>query len=485
MLATAQLGDEFWAEAAQTAVYILNRTATRTLQGKTPLEAWNGEKPNVAYFRTWGCDAYALIPKKFRSKLEPKSEKCKFMGYCHGPRTYKLWDPAKRKMKETREVIFHEVLPSIVSAATHVLESTEKNDDVDPTTKQAESTTIDYAAEADDVSDANTQAVQDSVSADVSSRLEETTTDEEQILDQGENPPPLDLEVEPTTSRKKGTQDSGSEMLTTKRNRRPSERLGEWDYGNKQSRAWIAKAIKVASRHPLEPKNFKEAVNKSTWKLAMDEEFESLLQMALGIRTVVRVAAVEDMELIQFDVQTAFINSGLEEEIYMMQSEGYAQRGREHLTRYIETLVERFGPKDAYPMSTPADPNTKLQASDNSDDMELVLYQEAVGSIMFAFLGSRPDIAYALSIVAKYCSNPCRAHWEAVKRILRYLKGTSDYRLCFRPDGKTNIIHGFCDADYAADLDTRRSRSGYIFILNGSPIAWLSQQQGCVATSTT
>ncbi|KAL3699495.1 hypothetical protein R1sor_017517 [Riccia sorocarpa] len=132
-----------------------------------------------------------------------------------------------------------------------------------------------------------------------------------------------------------------------------------------------------------------------------------------------------------------------------------------------------------------ADPNTKLQASDNSDDMELVPYQEAVGSIMFAFLGSRPDIAYALSIVAKYCSNPCRAHWEAVKRILRYLKGTSDYRLCFRPDGKTNIIHGFCNADYAADPDTRRSRSGYIFILNGSPIAWLSQQQGCVATLTT
>ncbi|KAL3699493.1 hypothetical protein R1sor_017515 [Riccia sorocarpa] len=145
MLATAQLGDEFWAEAAQTEVYILNRTATRTLQGKTPLEAWNA--------------------------------------------------------------------------------------------KHAESTTIDYAAEADDVSDANTQAVQDSVSADVSSRLEETTTDEEQILDQGENPPPLDLEVEPTTSRKKGTHDSGSEILTTKRNIRPPERLGEWDYGNKQSRA--------------------------------------------------------------------------------------------------------------------------------------------------------------------------------------------------------------------------------------------------------
>ena len=85
------------------------------------------------------------------------------------------------------------------------------------------------------------------------------------------------------------------------------------------------------------------------------------------------------------------------------------------------------------------------------------------------------------------CSTTQYIHWEAVKRVFRYLKATSDYGICFGgiSNYAQNQLIGFCDSDYAADVDTRKSRSGYVFLLNGGAVAWASSKQGCVATSTT
>jgi hypothetical protein len=98
-------------------------------------------------------------------------------------------------------------------------------------------------------------------------------------------------------------------------------------------------------------------------------------------------------------------------------------------------------------------------------------------------LSSRPDISFAVNQVSQFCENPQRCHWTAVKRIMAYLKRTPEHGIRFGP--KLNPLLGFTDADFAGDTETRRSTSGYVFLLNEGPVAWNSRRQKCVTLSTT
>lgn len=116
--------------------------------------------------------------------------------------------------------------------------------------------------------------------------------------------------------------------------------------------------------------------------------------------------------------------------------------------------------------------------------MKDVPYQEAVGSLMYIMTMTRPDIAFSVSQVAQFSKNPVPSHWNAVKRIFAYLAETPNHGLCFN-NRKGDSIVGFTDADFAGDLDTRRSTSGYVFTLRGGPISWSSRRQTVTAQSTT
>ncbi|XP_052107510.1 secreted RxLR effector protein 161-like [Arachis duranensis] len=96
---------------------------------------------------------------------------------------------------------------------------------------------------------------------------------------------------------------------------------------------------------------------------------------------------------------------------------------------------------------------------------------------------TRPDISQAVSIVSRFMTNPGKAHWEAIKWILKYLKGTIDIGLCFSE--KSCQISGFVDSDYAGDLERRRSTTGYVYKIQGAPVSWRSMLQATVALSTT
>ena len=109
-------------------------------------------------------------------------------------------------------------------------------------------------------------------------------------------------------------------------------------------------------------------------------------------------------------------------------------------------------------------------------------YQSAVGSLMYAMLGTRPDLAYAVSVVSRYSSNPTETHRMAVKRIFRCIKGTLTLQLTFR--GPFIPLNGNTDADWAGDHDTRRSTSGYVFNVGSGAINWSSKRQPTVALSS-
>jgi hypothetical protein len=111
-----------------------------------------------------------------------------------------------------------------------------------------------------------------------------------------------------------------------------------------------------------------------------------------------------------------------------------------------------------------------------------VPYREAVGALNWAALATRPDIAFAVSTVARFAANPGPVHWEAVKRIFRYLAGTHNLWLTY---GETKrVLIGYADADGSMAED-RRAISGYAFLIDGGAVSWSSKQQEVVSLSTT
>eukprot|EP00253_Pinus_taeda_P012956 PITA_12956 len=109
MLSGAGLGQEFWAEAVDTACYLVNRLPSSALEDKTPQEVWTGKKPSLSHLRVFGCDAYVHVPKEKQTKLDSKFKKCIFVGYKDGLKGYKLWNPVTRKVVYSQDVVFKEV----------------------------------------------------------------------------------------------------------------------------------------------------------------------------------------------------------------------------------------------------------------------------------------------------------------------------------------------------------------------------------------
>ena len=111
--------------------------------------------------------------------------------------------------------------------------------------------------------------------------------------------------------------------------------------------------------------------------------------------------------------------------------------------------------------------------------MSHVPYASAVGSLMYAMVYTRLDIAHAVGVLSRFMSKPGKEHLTAVKQVFRYLHGTSDYGFCYQ--GRPGLdrvldIRGFVDVDWAGDLDQRRYTSGYVFNLFGGAISWMSKR---------
>ena len=154
---------------------------------------------------------------------------------------------------------------------------------------------------------------------------------------------------------------------------------------------------------------------------------------------------------------------------------------------YIDSIVTRYGFEDAKPLSIPIVANSTLSRDDcpttttDIGKMSGRPYREAVGSLMYASVGTRPDISFALNQVARFSDNPGLPHWEAVKRIFCYLKGTRDHRLVYGE--KEHSISGYTDADGMANED-RHAISGFAFLIDGGAVSWSSKCQPIVTLST-
>jgi hypothetical protein len=148
-------------------------------------------------------------------------------------------------------------------------------------------------------------------------------------------------------------------------------------------------------------------------------------------------------------------------------------------SRFILNMLEKYGFSHSHPVATPGDPSDRLRAvpRDDSSPIPDFPYASAVGSLMYVAVISRPDIAAATTTVAQYTSNLREPHVTAVRRIMKYLRGSTNYALSYSATHDTNILSAYSDADYGGDLDDRKSRTGCVMLLNDGPIIWCTENR--------
>ena len=156
-------------------------------------------------------------------------------------------------------------------------------------------------------------------------------------------------------------------------------------------------------------------------------------------------------------------------------------------TSYIDSIVSRFGLSNAKSYSTPMVPGIIHSRNECPSDpaevsrMKKTPYREVIGSLMYASVATRPDITYAVSALSRFLDNPGDIHWEAAKRVLRYLSGTRDFTLTYGEE-RHDLI-GYTDAD-GASHEHRHAISGYSFLIDGGAVSWQSRKQELVTLST-
>jgi len=168
---------------------------------------------------------------------------------------------------------------------------------------------------------------------------------------------------------------------------------------------------------------------------------------------------------------------------------------------YIATIFRRFGMEHTHGVSTPMDPNVKLDLAEDWGEKELEQeditdYQAVMGSLIYAALATRPDILYAVAALSRYNSRPFTSHMTAATRVLQYLKSTANFRLHFTGNGIGigigigininigNSLVGYSDSDWANDSADRKSQGGHVFLASNGAVSWQSRKQGLIAMST-
>lgn len=166
--------------------------------------------------------------------------------------------------------------------------------------------------------------------------------------------------------------------------------------------------------------------------------------------------------------------------IEVEQGDGYIELKQ---AGYARKILEKAGMANCNPSKYPMDLKEQLRRDERGVIVDSTQYKSMIGGLRY-FIHTRRDIAYAVGIVSRFMERPTKLHETAVKRILRYVKGTVQFGLVYSKDSGNNALTGFSDSDLARHLEDRRSTGGMVYYLNKSIITWVSHKQRCVALST-
>ncbi|CAA0818610.1 Uncharacterized mitochondrial protein AtMg00810, partial [Striga hermonthica] len=150
--------------------------------------------------------------------------------------------------------------------------------------------------------------------------------------------------------------------------------------------------------------------------------------------------------------------------------------------RYAQDLLSRLSMYNAKGCKSPMSTSCILSKNKSDSSIDGTLFRRIVGSLQYLTI-SRPEISYAVNKVSQYMSHPHEEHWKAIKRILKYISGSTHLGLEIAKSDNLSVV-GFCDSDWAADLDDRRSTSGFCVYIGGNLVSWSSRKQASVSKSS-
>uniref|UniRef100_A0A251TCA0 Putative copia protein n=1 Tax=Helianthus annuus TaxID=4232 RepID=A0A251TCA0_HELAN len=251
-------------------------------------------------------------------------------------------------------------------------------------------------------------------------------------------------------------------------------------YGLKQApRAWYSRIEGYFATH-----GFKRCIYEHTLFTKMSKEEKIIICLYVD-DLIIASDSLSSIESFKELMKKEFEMTDMGILHYFLGMEVSFDNGNIILTQqqYAKSLLSKFNMMNCSGISTPMEYGLRLTKQDPDDEVEPNLYRRLVGSLMY-LTNTRPDIMFAVNKISQFMEQPKRSHWEAGKRILRYIKGTLDQGLVYSKGGKGELI-GYSDSDYAGNIDDSKSTSGYVFQLGTGTIAWQSKKQKVVALSST
>ncbi|KAG8482828.1 hypothetical protein CXB51_024043 [Gossypium anomalum] len=332
MLSNANLPKSFWAEAASTACFLINRSPSVAIEKRTPQEVWSGNPANYSYLKIFGCPAYAHVDN---GKLEPRSIKCVFLGYKAGVKGYKLWCPKNRKVVISRDVVFDEtaMIPNLSLKDSSNKENQKQVEHQINTesTPQAITKIENRVASSPQYSIAKNRTRREIKPPKKYAEADLVTY----ALNVAED---IDANQEPSNySEAVSCEDSEKWMFAMQEEMESLHKNRTWDLvkllkGKKTVRCkWVFK--KKEGTPGVEEPRYKARLVAKGYSQIPGVDFTDVFSPVVkhsSIRALLGIVAMHDLELEQLDVKTAFLHGELEEDIYMQQPEGFIVSEKEN-----------------------------------------------------------------------------------------------------------------------------------------------------------
>jgi hypothetical protein len=628
MLHAAQAPLSYWAEAANTFVYLRNRMEPSNQKNKSAYEMLFGREPNLNHIRVWGsrCHARRL---DHRHKFEPKSNEYRFVGYAKEAKAYRLLDTSNNKIMIRRDVIFHELEILLTMASTIPAQPLQKGptSEDNNTSDDEQNISVTHEQEHTKTTPPTTPTI---ATAKIKPRVRQpkvttVTTVETEIENAAprrgsriRNPPTryrdtlfhnreASKEPDPVTVEEAlKSKDAKHWLAAMQKEYNSLRRNNTWNLAKLPinviplSVKWVFKKKYKADgtldkfRARLVARGFEQR-----YGCDYTETFAPVARLDT-IRTLLALATINGWHIRISDVETAYLNGIVQEEIWIEQpfpfinkeypghacrlnkaiyglkqagaawnatldnfliQSGYQRSPRDYclyqkqiekntifLLVYVDdlvyisasldfihnehdalhkqfpsteleeissllgmsvyynreqqimhmsaphrvdTILRRHQMHECAPVDNPADPNqlnklSKKDAPANEQDqqtMKEIPYRGIIGALNYLAHSCRPDISMATNRLARYLANPGIAHWQAAKRVLRYLSKTPMYGITYN-SGTMQSLHAFSDSDHAGDPDDRHSTIGYVVMFAGGPVAWRSTKNTRLAHST-
>nr|GEW14819.1 Gag-Pol polyprotein [Tanacetum cinerariifolium] len=435
MLATTSLGKSFWAEAVNTACYVINRSPSTAIELKTPMEMWTGKPVKYSDLHIIGSSVYAMYNSQETTKLDSKSRKCFFLGYADGVKGYRLWDPTAQKVVISRDVVFME-------------DKIQKNEESDSTTRESTSIQIEKEFQSNDSSEAVPQhedgepsTLQEALNNPDASFWKEAMQEEIEALHKNQT-----LELVPLLG-------------------------GRKPIGNK----WVYK-IKRNGDDQVERYRARLVVKGYAQREGIDfnEIFSPVVRM-ITIRVVLAMCAtrhgIGSRDLI-LSSRAWNITDYMQTLVHISR----ASPNKYRINKLKAQLAREFEIKDL----RPANKILGMQIHRDRVSRNIWLSQKSyVKKILQRF--NMQDLKRDDGDVS---STVCISNGKFNVRDDLYKTRHCTCNGSSESDSDL-FVTGYVDSDYACDLDGSKSTTGYVFTLSGGTVSWVSKLQSVVAMLTT